>query len=307
MSDQPTQHDDAGTTPEVGGHEVEASPPPAPEPEPQAPVSVPVRGRGGDEPRARKSEREDSVSRVVEVVDSGLRTLYRSQLPRMAAALAYRTLFSIIPIFFIALLFLRGFATPAVLEDGLTRILQFTGADQITVDPSGGLVPPPPKPGEPAAHSTAPTASPEPMHESDEDADDPENEGPILEADAGDGDSATTAEAEEVRRQAVSDIVSVLVDRVSTAVNTPSSIWVGFASGIVLIYAALSMLIELEKAFNQIYRAPAGRRFGQRLLLYTFILTYGTLLLVASFYLAESVTGFLTGNENTHFLVGLAG
>jgi len=58
---------------------------------------------------------------------------------------------------------------------------------------------------------------------------------------------------------------------------------IGAIALLTLIYAAFSMLVEIEQAFNQIYNAPEGRSWYQRLLQYWTLLTFGPILLIASF------------------------
>ena len=58
--------------------------------------------------------------------------------------------------------------------------------------------------------------------------------------------------------------------------------WVGFA---VIIYAANSLLVTIEKSFNVIYRAPEGRPWTRRVPLYWFLLTISPAFLgLASYY-----------------------
>lgn len=66
----------------------------------------------------------------------------------------------------------------------------------------------------------------------------------------------------------------------------PSST-IGFIGMVALLYAAISMLVEIEKAFNQVYNAPAGRSWLRRLTQYWTLLTLGIGLLVASFFAQE--------------------
>ena len=65
-------------------------------------------------------------------------------LPRMAAALAYRTIFSLIPLLFIGFISLRLFDNSnEVVESLLRRLLNITGLSAISVDaPSSGLTGP---------------------------------------------------------------------------------------------------------------------------------------------------------------------
>jgi membrane protein len=66
---------------------------------------------------------------------------------------------------------------------------------------------------------------------------------------------------------------------------------IGIIGAIALIYAAISMLVEIEKAFNQIYNAPEGRSWVRRITQYWTLLTLGTLFLIGSFYAQERIQG----------------
>jgi len=67
-----------------------------------------------------------------------------------------------------------------------------------------------------------------------------------------------------------------------------------------LLYAALSMMVEIETAFNHIYRAPGGRPWKYRITQYFTTLVLGPVFLIASFYVGEEFRGWVasaaTGN-----------
>ena len=97
-------------------------------------------------------------------------------------------------------------------------------------------------------------------------------------------------------------------ERYESIRNIPSGA-IGIIGLFTLFYAAISMLIEIEKAFNQIYNAPEGRSWIRRVTQYWTLLTLGTLLLVASFYVqraltqrAESAHLFGLSSDNMKFL-----
>jgi uncharacterized BrkB/YihY/UPF0761 family membrane protein len=60
-----------------------------------------------------------------------------------------------------------------------------------------------------------------------------------------------------------------------------------------LLYAALSMIVEIEKAFNQIAEAPTGKTWIKRITHYWTLLTLGPILLVAGFAVAQGVQPLL--------------
>lgn len=77
--------------------------------------------------------------------------------------------------------------------------------------------------------------------------------------------------------------VAQLVDRTHDVPFTA----VGIIAVLTLIYAAISMLVEVEKAFNEVYKAPTGRPWPRRVTLYWSLLTLGAIGLFGSFYLGE--------------------
>lgn len=75
--------------------------------------------------------------------------------------------------------------------------------------------------------------------------------------------------------------IAGLLDRVN-AVNFSA---IGAIGGIMLLYAAISMIIEVERCFNQIYQVPRGRSMARRFSNYTTLLVWGPLCLAASIFL----------------------
>ena len=61
----------------------------------------------------------------------------RSQLTRMAAALSYRTIFGIIPVLVVGLVFTATFAKEEQVRSWIEKVLQFAGLSQIYVPSSG--------------------------------------------------------------------------------------------------------------------------------------------------------------------------
>jgi membrane protein len=174
-----------------------------------------------------KSDR--NVRETLEVVELAAKGLYRSRIPQMASALAYRTIFALIPTLVVALVVLKVF-TPADKLASLTEgALNYVGLGRIAVEEPRDFVGPPLPP--------------------------------------------------EMRGARIDTVVHGLVDRVSgipvTAIGS-----IGLA---LLIYSALSMLVELEQAFNEIYGAPTGRSWTRRIMQYWTLLTLGALMLGATF------------------------
>ncbi|MFI4896231.1 MAG: YihY/virulence factor BrkB family protein, partial [Phycisphaerales bacterium JB059] len=221
----------------------------------------------------------DELTRTVSVVRVGLRGLYRSQLPRMAAALAYRTIFSVIPVLAIVLVIASSFVEPEQVRQSFTRMLEYAGFERISV----------------AADDAAPA-----------DLVTVEPEDALIEAGA-----EPEASREAIGVQAIDELITGLVDRVTSSLGSINRGWIGFISAGVFIYAALSLFLEMERSFNQIYRAARGRRWLNRLLLYWTMLTLGSILLMATFSVGHRFTewiGALFGGESAgDFSLVLAG
>lgn len=176
----------------------------------------------------------------------------RSQLPVMAAALAYRTIFGMIPVIVIGLVVLGAFASDEQVADTVRKFLNYTGVAGISIsEPSMG----PPIPADAAA--------------------------PVAAA-VGGGEALIAADSQHVDQW-----IEQLVSRVR---KVPLKT-IGFIGIVALIYAAISMLVEVERAFNQVYRAPTGRSWGSRVARYWTMLTLGTLGLVLTFFVGERFQG----------------
>ena len=208
----------------------------------------------------------------------------RSRLPQMAAALSYRTIFGLIPVMVVALIALKFFTTESDLADAINRAMQYSGLSQISVSEQQANMGPfpedaPPKAAPPAAAQAVPDTTP----------------------------ASETTHAGTLR---LDGWIKDLVARVST-VNFRA---VGLIGVIALLYAAISMLVEVERAFNQIYCVPVGRSWMRRILNYWFLLTVGAAGLFGTFFVGQWFSGMLVqvaaragANSESTLLLGLVG
>ena len=175
-----------------------------------------------------------SIRHVWDVLLLSARGAATTQLDRTAAALTYRTLFSLVPVLVVGLAILGAFATRDQMGMWVREILDFAGLNQISLDQS-----------------------------------------PI------DSDLVTF----QVPGGQVSniDLDQWIASAVSRVKELPFKTigWIGTG---VLIYAAFSMLVEVERAFNDIYHAPTGRNWLRRIVLYWTLLTLGPVFLLAGFF-----------------------
>jgi membrane protein len=179
----------------------------------------------------------------------------------MAAALAYRTVFGLIPVMVVSLVAIKVFfGSQERLTEMVNKILVLSGLSEITV-----------------------------------------REVPV-----GPMPDAASAAAATVDNAHLDQWIKDLVTKVSD-INFAAVGWVSLAA---LVYAAISMLVEVERAFNQIYRVPAGRSWVRRVTQYWTLMTLGTVGLAATFFVGEKFTGWLAANatwggrSNAIFLAG---
>ncbi len=230
----------------------------------------------------------DEARRIWTVTKMGVLGLHQTQLPRMAAALAYRTIFSIIPVMAIGLLIFGSVVSDAQVESGVRRVLTFAGISQISAAEQQELHEAQHPANLEVGLETNPEASLETDHEAIDQIEGPEEDS----AQVGDGS------ADPFGGTNLDQVITDLITRVNNSIRNVPTGWIALTSGLVLLYAAMSMLIEIEKSFNQICGAPSGRGWLRRLMLYWTILTAGSLMLAAT---------FLAGDAFTRLVVSFAG
>ncbi|XVJ58643.1 MAG: YihY family inner membrane protein [Tepidisphaera sp.] len=202
---------------------------------------------------------KDGPKGSMDIIRLAIHSALQAQLTRMAAALTYRTIFSLIPIIVIGVAILGAFSSEDQVRQSITRILEFSGLAIDAPEPEGAIVDP----------TLPPTV------------------------------------------KGIDQWILELVGRVRGI----SYSGVAIIGILTLIYGAISMLIEIELAFNQVYHAPAARSWSRRITQYWTLLTLGPVLLFASFAVGERFqavvsnmslrTAESTGMQS--FLVGFAG
>lgn len=179
----------------------------------------------------------------------------KSRLPQMAAALAYRTIFGLIPVLVVALAAVTYFASKDDVRTVVEMSLEYSGLSAIAVKPEQVG---PPAPATEGAELSEDLSG---RHESP--------------AAAG----GTPAAVDQWITKLINDISSVSLKAI------------GLAGAVMLIYAAMAMLVEVERAFNQIYRVPRGRSWVRRIMQYWTLLTLGPIALIATFWVGQKFMG----------------
>ncbi|MEM1184306.1 MAG: YihY/virulence factor BrkB family protein [Planctomycetota bacterium] len=229
---------------------------------------------------ARLRTEQQELWRVIEVVRLGARRLWQSGIPRMAAALSYRTIFSLVPVLVVGVVVIGSFATEDQMRAQIQRLVEFAGLDSIAVDEG-----PSPEDVIGGGAETVESASAEIADVGSDSGSDPSlgatPEDPVVA-----GSEALISDSNA--KQRLDEWITDLVTRVSSLpFGALGVVGVGF-----LVYAALSMLVELERAFNQIYGAPRSRNLIQMVVTYWTALTLGVVFLLGTFYAGDAVAAW---------------
>lgn len=187
---------------------------------------------------------------------------YKAQMPLMAAALAYRTIFGLVPVLIIALSMLGAFASEKGIKEVVDSSLRYSGLAEVFQIEQ--------KPGGDAAVVPGQSA-PKPVESGADAGEKPVVSGPVI------------------QREKLDEWVKSL----SGGVKSISFTGIGIASLLLLIYAAVSMVVEIEYAFNRIYEAPAGKSWSRRIMQYWTLMTLGALFLVGTFYVGNQINAWV--------------
>jgi membrane protein len=211
-------------------------------------------------PPGKTPDNQTRTHKFVQVCRFGWRQLLHDRAPQMAAALAYRTLFSLIPVLVLSLVIVGAFAGEEGIKRGLEQLMDYGGLDEfelagpvqseeLAVEQGG-------EPGEPVAAS----------------------EGAVP------ADGSVQDQLETIR---LTEWIESFIENATTRVTGINFGGIAVVGAAVFIYGALSLLIQIESAFNVICRASRGRRMTTRVTTYWSLLTLGALALGVSFSLGQ--------------------
>jgi len=183
----------------------------------------------------------------------------------MAAALTYRTIFSLVPTIILALVVFRAFVS----FDEAQRFLEVNvynnllALDALEVAARDNTIEVElENPDEPSPLEKL-TGSDEPVAASDE----------------------QVQKTEKAAKQTVKDMVNGFIRR---GYDTQLG-GIGGVGLLLLVWAALALAVTLEQCFNRIFRAPTGRTWVGRILLYWTVLTLGPVMMSMSLFLTGKI------------------
>lgn len=243
--------------------------------------------RGIRSPGGELSALQVFVLRTYEAVTYGSKRIIRDRAPQLAAALAYRTIFSAVPVLVLTLVVVRAFATEDRVQGTIEELMSYLALDEITFTVSGeesdaGV------PGVPGVGMEEGGASAPPV---EEEAASPASAG----AGGAGGEAGGTggeelgptetppAERRGAQEVALTTLVEQFITNAGTRIGTINFGAITIVAVGILVYGALSLLIQIEAAFNAITHATRGRRWTVRLTTYWTVLTLGSLMVFSTF------------------------
>ncbi|MFM9957323.1 MAG: YhjD/YihY/BrkB family envelope integrity protein [Phycisphaerales bacterium] len=202
-------------------------------------------GHGITHPEQELDRLQRAVVYSYDLARHGWKMLLRDNAPLMAAALAYRTLFSAVPVLVLALVVARSFYGEEGIRSALNQVMQFTGVTELTIVGQADML----DTVVPEAASPAPAPEPAP----------------------------TAAAPDQAESQiVVAQLIEQWVNNAVTRMTTLNYGAITAISVLVFIYAALILLVQVEESFNTITQAARGRRWLTRLTTYWTLLTLGS-------------------------------
>lgn len=221
------------------------------------------------------------------------RQLRENSATTMAAALTYRTIFGLVPMVVMALIVFRAFGGFDDSKEGLTNLvydylqLNVDAAAEVANERQDEVILP-----------IDPAVEPEPIVAPDstepvEAGDESQRSwlGQQIDLVLADDDAIARAEALEQERanaemrEKIDEFVGGLAEG-ATSVSIGS---IGAVGMLLLIWAAVGLIVTVEKTFNIIFKAPQGRPWHVRIPIYWAMITLGPVLIWGSFYISTQL------------------
>ena len=228
-------------------------------------------GEGIRDPQAELTRLQATVRYAYLLGRHGGRQLLRHRAPLLAGALAFRTIFSLIPVLALVLVTLRLAFGEDGIRSGLTTLMTYTGLNEIALEMD---VAPPDAPAQ-AVEAAPEAAAPEGAFF-----------GPVAEPSMLMPPNMVELPAVE-EAGSLTAWIETFVANATAQVTDLNITGITLISLVVFIYAAMSLLIQVESAFNVVLGARRGRRCAQRVLIYWALLTLGSLLIAFGIFTGQ--------------------
>jgi len=227
------------------------------------------------QPRSELDRWERAARGVYDLGLYGARQLRQDRAPVMAAALAFRTLFGLLPVLVVSTVLVNSFRGADAFKESVTDFIRAAGLYEIStpVDPrlDPGLDPGKGTGADPAAGAT-------------------------------DGATGADAGGEAAGETMTFGLwLEQLLDQASS-LNLAAIGWVGV---LVLIYSAIGLMVTVENSFNAILRAPSGRNWFRRVPTYFTVLLGWPLAVGLITYFEAQFTAWLAEAGATRWMLSL--
>lgn len=227
---------------------------------------------------------ERSLHTAIDVMVNAVKEIAHDRATEMAAALTYRTIFSLVPIIVLALLIFN--LSPKFQSMGgdlQVKLYDYLGLSNLTMPPSSTPADTDGLSDDPAADSQA--SAPETAIA----------DGPPAPANAlARGERKAKAEMKAKLDQSLNEFAQRIRNMDTGKIGA-----VGIA---LLVWAAIALVVTVENAFNRIYNAASGRPWHLRIAIYWALITLGPLLAAIGLFLtgqfmahAQGVLGIVGG------------
>lgn len=223
---------------------------------------------------------ERSARYTVDLTRHCARELYDDRAEEMAAALTYRTIFGLVPLFVLALIVFRAFGGFSDMGQKVqSQMFEYLGLSSISV----------PAETPPAKHkletgsatpATQTAARPAPENNARQ---------PATQASATQATQPHQSNNAQLRN-ALEKTLAGLNDKISQV----SFSSIGAVGLVLLIWAALSLVIAVEDDFNLIYNSRSGRSWTMRIMIYWAAITLGPVLLMVSLWEAGQLSSWVS-------------
>jgi len=212
---------------------------------------------------------------AVGIARYGAYELKEDRASQMAAALTYRTIFSMVPLFVMSVLVFEAFGGfQSVGGELQEKIYDYLGLDAIELRQVEEQSEQQSETSQPA-EEPSPEAEPLGVNAESQNSADLE----------GGNDADPNTPDEEQTKARVDQLLADLQAQVAS-VDFKSIGLIGLG---LLIWAGLSLVVSLETSFNRIYHAPAGRAWHLRITIYWAVITLGPVLVALSFFLTSQL------------------
>ena len=227
------------------------------------------------------------IRNAIELIIFCGRKMKDDRATQMAAALTYRTIFSLVPLTVLALLVFKAFGGfEGVGSNAQEYVYDYLGFTNLASTPQQQSSTSPTNPHITTEKSTPPSSQTTPLSSSPT---------PSSEAASTPSPSSPPSTQPAFNLESVDEFFNNLSDQV----NKINFTGIGFLGVAILIWSAVSLLITIERSFNTIYQCPSGRAWHMRIITYWAIITLGPILISISIFITNKAFGI------AHYIPGL--